>query len=105
MHFTRWYIKSPSGNFYELYRGAYGPQLFLTQDANDCDKALRMNLVANPAKFDIYGNCTFNGALEKIYEIEASGTYPKVLSDAIENSRECKAMYSCDKKSYAYQSW
>lgn len=89
MHFTRWYIKSPNGNFYKLYRGAYGPSLFLTQDINDCHKALRMNSLMEYPEI-----CSFQRAIQEIYKIEESGTYSKSLSDDIENSKECKMLYS-----------
>ena len=64
-----------------------------------------MNRIADHSKFDAYGNCTYLGALEKIYEIEASGTYSKILSDAIENKKECKALYTSTKQAYSYCSY
>lgn len=102
MHFTRWYIKSPAGNFYQLYRSCYGDSLFLTQDVNDCDKALRMNQIVDPSKLNEYGICTFQGAISKIYEIEESGAYDKKLSDDILNSEECQMLFSSPQRSISY---
>jgi hypothetical protein len=105
LHFTRWYIKSPSGNFYELYRGAYGPSLFLTRDVNDSHKSLRMNSILSEDERKTMGICTFNRALQEIYKIEASGKYPKSLSNDVENDKECKELYASSKSSHSYYSY
>lgn len=91
LHFTRWYIKSPNDNFYEIYRNCYFPQIRLTQDIDDAHKSI------------VIGQ-TWNEAIKKVYELEDGGTYPKSLSDDIKNSKECKMMYAHTDQSYSY-SW
>lgn len=92
-HFTRWYIKSPSGNYYNVYRGSHFDRLYLTLDVNDCRKSISIK--------DDHGNFVddFRKAMEYIYALEASNAYDRHISDAIKNEPECKALFQQSKSS------
>lgn len=89
LHFTRWYIRSANGNFYEIYRGAYFKRIYMTMDVNDTSKAKWLAQ-------------TWRDAIKELYKIEDSGKYPKQLSKDIENNSECKMMFASGKSSYSY---
>lgn len=105
-YFDRWYIKSPAGNFYELFRSEeFGSQyitsatIYLEQDAThvrDHKVKRQIEPIAMKKYIDGYGweRLTWNEVLQEIYKLEDSGTYSKALSDAIENYPECKYLYS-----------
>ena len=90
-HFTRWYIKSPSGNFYHIYRGYVWKTVYMVMDVNDCKKSIPLGK-------------TWREAMQKVYEMEDSGNYSKQLSNDIQNKLECKTMFASNDKSYSY-SW
>lgn len=111
-HFDRWYLKSPAGNFYELFRSEeFGSQyitsatIYLEQDtAHVLDHKVERQIEPMAMKQYINGygwkRLTWNEVLKKIYEIEDSGTYSKALSDAIENYPECKQLYALPETSF-----
>ena len=120
--YDRWYIKSPSGNFYFLHRCHEGKHpscaiLYLAQDMTDMYDA-KKELKKKPIPMlvqtsDGLDKLKLNSALQEIYKIEETGTYskelrdvstfygidvderyPKELSDSIENHPECKKLYA-----------
>ena len=92
-HFFRWYIKSPSGNFYEMYRGIEFPRLYLRQGVGDYNKSLALK--AADGSFIK----KFTEGVKYIYELESSKTYDSTLSSDIENLAECKALFARPDKS------
>lgn len=111
-YFDRWYIKSPAGNFYELFRSEeFGSKyitnatIYLEQDtAHVLDHKVERQVkpIAMKKYIDGWGweRMTWNEVLQEIYAIEARGTYPKALSDAIENYPECKQLYALPETSF-----
>lgn len=89
LYSTRWYIKSPSGNFYKIYRGHYFDVIYMTKDIKDNNKSICIGK-------------TWSEAIQKIYEIEEKGTYSKQLSNEIENCNECRMIYSSNHPSCSY---
>lgn len=109
-HFDRWYIKSPAGNFYELFRNnAQGSHItystiYLVQDKTksyDVNKEDKIPPIAMGEHIPNWGweRWKWNRILQEIYKIEESGTYSKTLSDSIENYPECKMLFSSPAKS------
>lgn len=90
--FTRWYIKSPNGNFYHIYRGYVWKTIYMAMDINDCEKSIPI------------GN-TYNEAIKKVYEMESNGTYSKQLSKDVQNNKECKRLFTSNNKVKSYYSY
>lgn len=117
--YDRWYIKSPSGNFYHLHRCHEGKHpscatIYLAQamvdNINGCAHPIPMiefkpnepwerwnlNRIFK-ALYEIEETGSYPKELDgaiKYYKIKTDGTYPKALSDAIENYPECKALFA-----------
>ena len=100
--FERRYIKSPAGNYYEIFRNSdegmrclSSQDFYLIQDMRKTYKVHGLGVATySGQKPKRVG--TLKEAVQTIYELEASGTYPKALSNDIENYRECKWLFSID---------
>ena len=109
-YFDRWYIKSPAGNFYQLFRQSdersslTSARIWLSQDMTssyDPKKEDKIEPIPMGEMVPNYGfkDWDLNRILKEIYRLEEDGNYSKQLSADIENYPECKALYSQDKKS------
>ena len=127
-YFDRWYIKSPAGNFYHLFRQSNerssltNARIYLEQDMTesyDPSKKRQIEPIPMGEMIPNYGfkDWDWNRILQELYTIETNGTYsetlshdiathlgrnntyPKTLSDEIKNYPECKELFSQDKKS------
>lgn len=109
-YFDRWYIKSPAGNFYQLFRQSAdrssitSARIWLSQDMTssyDPKKEDKIEPIPMGEMVPNYGfkDWDWNRILQELYTIEASGNYSKTLSDSIENYPECKELFSQNRKS------
>lgn len=123
-YFDRWYLKSPSGNFYRLGRSDTSRQglthrtISLIQDMQKLYEVYGLSTkpvtnyieprklgeyttytARNGKSYDVWERWDWNRVLQEIYKIEESGTYSKQLSDDIENFPECKNLFASPKKS------
>jgi hypothetical protein len=99
LHFTRWYVISPSGNVYNFYRSCYSDTIYFKKDMKDCKKNV-------PIAYN------YNDAIKKIYAFEEQtkkcekfATFIKKLSSEIRKDKEFQTLYSMEANNYSYYSY
>ena len=80
---TKWYIKSPQGNYYLIFRGAFFKHIFLYMGEESESILL---------------STKWKDAIKILYDIEDNGTYDKTLSLQVSNIPLCKYLYSISDK-------
>lgn len=112
LKFTRWYIISPSGNKYFLWRSCYFPTLYVatTYNALTADDKNKVNedeikhiyyQPDDPVEENI---SQFKRALNFIYNIEEKGGFTEQdkMNEYLENNKEFQSVYNHG--SYSYNS-
>lgn len=91
----RWYIKSPSGNYYFIYRSGYA--IYMSTGPGTYDYTYLRTETGDVVH-------TFQEAMKVIYILEESGCYNRKVSVYVKNLPECINMFST-KENIAYTTY
>lgn len=91
----RWYIKSPSDNYYFIYRSNYA--ICISTGNGTYDYAYLHTKTGNVIH-------TFQDAMKIIYDLDASESYDHKISIYVKNIPECIDMFST-KENIAYTTY
>lgn len=84
----RWYIKSPSGNYYFIYRSNYA--VCMSTGFGPLDYIQLLTPTGSIAH-------TFHEAIKTIYAMEKSGSYEQTTSVYVKNLSECVNLFATKK--------
>lgn len=84
----RWYLKSPSGHYYLIYRS--NQTLCLSTGPDPLDYTCLHTQSGDIVR-------TFHNAMKIIYEIEANDRYEQTISHYVKNLPECINLFATNK--------
>lgn len=84
----RWYIKSPSGNYYFIYKSNCA--ICMSTGPGPLDYIHLLTLTGSIAR-------TFHEAIKTIYTMEKSGSYEQTTSFYVKNLPECVNLFATKK--------